>query len=270
MNSPLKSRIMVALWGIPLILGLTYGGGWWTFLLVEAITLAGMLEFYQLAQRIGERPMRGLGLSIGALVVLLWQLREWETIVWLVMMGGLIAGMVMLATGRHFRDWAGTIAGILYLALMAGSFIALRGYERGELAEGKWLGLGLWIALWVGDTAAYGVGSKWGRRPLAPSISPKKSVEGFIAGFAGSALVLLVFALFGVIDPLNAAALTFSTGIVGQLGDLVESQLKRDAGVKDASSLLPGHGGVLDRFDSFLFASPFMFVFLLVRSLIGY
>jgi phosphatidate cytidylyltransferase len=143
-----------------------------------------------------------------------------------------------------------------------------------RLSETPWGDGSRWIfflllVVWFGDTAAYYVGRALGRRPLAPLVSPKKTVEGALGGFLGNALAaMLAKQLFMPEAPLSQL-LPLSTvlGVVSQIGDLSESALKRGAGVKDSSNLLPGHGGMLDRIDGVLFASPVMFGY--VRFFVG-
>jgi phosphatidate cytidylyltransferase len=119
------------------------------------------------------------------------------------------------------------------------------------------------LTTWAGDSAGYFFGSAWGRAKLAPHVSPGKTWVGAVAGLGGSALAAVVLTTWMVggrpaleLDVPTAAAIGLLLGAVGQLGDLVESMLKREAGVKDSGSLLPGHGGVLDRVDSLLFSIP--------------
>jgi phosphatidate cytidylyltransferase len=120
------------------------------------------------------------------------------------------------------------------------------------------------LMTWATDTCAYFAGLLFGKHPLFPRVSPKKSVEGLIGGVAGASLFGWIgaqtFAPF--ILGWDAVGLGATIAVIGQLGDLVESALKRDAGVKDASSILPGHGGILDRLDSLLFAAPCVYVYL--------
>jgi phosphatidate cytidylyltransferase len=114
--------------------------------------------------------------------------------------------------------------------------------------------------LWVGDTTAMWVGSALGRHKLAPTVSPNKTVEGFVGGILG-ALAIGVVMIFWRLDAIpwyHVLIIAFGCSIFGQLGDLVESMWKRSLGIKDSSAIIPGHGGVLDRFDSLLFAAPFM------------
>ena len=175
-----------------------------------------------------------------------------------------------------FVAWALAVAGSLYLGLPVYAAVALRraggtidaGWVDG-LADAASLGWsaaprGLaWVLVvvlvaWIGDSAAYLVGRAWGRRPLIPRVSPKKTVEGAVGGLAGSTLVGgLGVALFGLgVSPLIGAIVGLALGAIGQVGDLAESLLKRQAGVKDSGSFIPGHGGALDRIDALLFVFP--------------
>ncbi len=140
-----------------------------------------------------------------------------------------------------------------------------------EMGDGRWEGLAIvffpLLVVWVGDTAAYFVGRSLGRRPLAPQISPRKTWEGALAGLVGSVLCAAAYAPVARAAgaPFSvawAAALGGAVGVFGQMGDLFESVLKRDCGVKDSSGLFPGHGGALDRVDALLFAFPVTYLLL--------
>jgi len=115
----------------------------------------------------------------------------------------------------------------------------------------------LYVIIWSGDSAAYYGGRAFGRHLLAPKVSPKKTIEGAVAGLAGSVITGTALGVWLLGEPwLRLAGISALTAVVGQTGDLAESVLKRSAGVKDSSSILPGHGGILDRLDSLLFATP--------------
>ncbi len=142
--------------------------------------------------------------------------------------------------------------GTLYFAAPVASLVMLQQHD-------PWLFFLLLAIVWLGDSAAYYVGSAWGRHRLAPIVSPKKSWEGAIAGLATSLAAAAVWSLWrqGAVDwPLLAVAL--ATAIASQLGDLVESLVKRAANVKDSGAILPGHGGMFDRFDAMFLAAPVM------------
>jgi len=124
--------------------------------------------------------------------------------------------------------------------------------------------LGIFLIIWSNDVMAYFIGKRFGKTPLASKISPKKTVEGFAGGLLGSLIMalVLVFTIPGI--AWHWLAIGLIIGLFGPLGDLLESALKRKAGLKDSGSILPGHGGILDRFDAFLLAAPFVFIYLLL------
>jgi phosphatidate cytidylyltransferase len=168
-----------------------------------------------------------------------------------------------LAYGRDLRvagaDAAFSLFGVWYVAWLLGHLVWLRG-----LPTGAWLVVfALWVT-WIADAAAYYVGKTWGRRPLAPRLSPKKTVEGAIGAVAGGALAAFAAAAWFV-DALSwgeAAALGAVAASVGIVGDLFESLIKRGAGVKDSGGLIPSHGGVLDKIDGLLFTAPVIYYYL--------
>lgn len=153
-----------------------------------------------------------------------------------------------------------TIAmGWLYLPLLLSTMVLLHGLADGR----RWVLLVL-IMTMVCDSSAYFVGSAWGQHRLYPAISPKKSVEGAIGGLAGSVLAALSAPLWLLPDAgwVNCLMIGVLAGVLGQLGDLFESMIKRYADIKDSGTIFPGHGGMLDRIDSLLFSFPAVFVFL--------
>jgi phosphatidate cytidylyltransferase len=162
------------------------------------------------------------------------------------------------------RSVALSFFGLLYISVGFTSLILIRTSGVVDVdTAGNWL-IFLFGTVWIVDTAAYYFGWQLGRRKLSPAISPNKTVVGFIGGFAGAILSSLLFN-FIFLSEVGFAKLILPALIIalfGQLGDLVESIFKREAGVKDSSNIIPGHGGVLDRFDSILFASPALYLYL--------
>jgi phosphatidate cytidylyltransferase len=156
------------------------------------------------------------------------------------------------------------VFGILYIALFLYAALPVR-YHFGERTGLDWTILTL-LVIWLGDTFALAIGRKWGRRPFSPVLSPKKTVEGALAGLLagiGIAAAAQHF-LFTDLPVPHVIAVSVLLGICGQMGDLAESMIKRAAGIKDSSSLIPGHGGVLDRMDSLLFSFPVLYCYLLM------
>ncbi len=163
---------------------------------------------------------------------------------------------------------ASTVFGVVYVALLAGMLVGVRviGYEdsavRVPLLAPKLLTM-FFAMVMMTDTGAYYTGRSIGRRKLAPRVSPGKTIEGSIGGFVAAALTgpLCKLTFFPEIPMLDAILLGATLGVVGQIGDLAESLLKRGAGVKDSGAILPGHGGMLDRLDSLLFCAPVLYYY---------
>ncbi|MBM3326920.1 MAG: phosphatidate cytidylyltransferase [Calditrichaeota bacterium] len=263
----LAARLLVASWGIPLLLALTYLGGWWTTILMMAIALLAQREYYRLWQAQNHSPIIEPALLLGVIIVGLWQVAGMEALGWALAVAFILLAFTALAAGRKHIDMVITFAGLCYPPLLGGSFLAVRNYEQSTPDEGRWIAIGLWCTIWLADTAAYAGGRLFGKHPLAPKISPQKTIEGFFLGFIGAALTSALGWGLDLFDLTNAVALWIAAGLFGQFGDLVESQLKRETAVKDSGTFLPGHGGILDRFDSLFIAAPTMAMFLLIRIL---
>ncbi len=152
------------------------------------------------------------------------------------------------------------VFGFLYVGLLFSHFVLVR-----ELSGGQWWILFAFVVVWLNDTFAYYGGRSLGKRKLAPMISPGKTIEGAICGLIGGTLgaLLYVWGFKMGIGVASVIGIAFVAGVAGILGDLAESILKRDADVKDSGSLIPGHGGLLDRVDSMLFAVPVVYYYLL-------
>ena len=173
--------------------------------------------------------------------------------------------LVIFRRDTRFQSWVWTLTGILYMGWMLGHYVALR-----QLDHGRELVILAVFTTFACDTSAFFVGRAWGRHHMAPTISPHKTWEGAIGGFVGAvAAALALRSLLSLGDwslPLNyveAIGVGCLIGVVAQLGDLLESLLKRRAGVKDSGNLIPGHGGVLDRIDSLVFTGVIVYYFVL-------
>jgi phosphatidate cytidylyltransferase len=189
---------------------------------------------------------------------------------WLAVLGGspvvvpLLVAAVMLAWavvgGREMRGDAVRASWVALGVAYVGGLLTCGGFLR-ELPHGRAFVAFVAFVTWASDIGAYYVGSRWGRRPLAPRISPKKSVEGLLGGIAGALIVAGAGCVW--IWPMLSFGAAFwlaaALALIGVLGDLAESVLKRAAGVKDSGSTIPGHGGVLDRLDSLIFAAPALY-----------
>jgi phosphatidate cytidylyltransferase len=289
-RSDLPARLLTAAILIPLVLYIITLGGYVYLATVLVFGLLAQREFYQLIEDKGARPLVGLGLSFGAAVMGVAFLGD-EYLAMLLMTASLLTLMVAQLRKAQITEAlasiSGTFFGVFYVAWLLSHAVLLRRFHhvmlaRHDAADLLYLeiapqtGVFLMIftlAVVVGcDAGAYFAGRAWGRRRLAPEISPNKSVEGALGGIvAGTLCGLLVKAVFDFFWPELSALLIWSVTIpfgvvlcvVGIIGDLVESLLKRDADVKDTGALLPGMGGVLDRIDAPLLALPVMYYVLL-------
>lgn len=251
------SRIAVALILLPLVLGVVWIGGWWLFALALAGGLMALHELYVMGR--GLRPIV-LGGYVGLILTLLGT--ELGGMDWLV--GGLLSTVLVSFVIFGFSDARPsataaislTLLGVVWVGGGIGCLLLLRQIPtNGQLAIFTVL-----IAVFADDTAAYLVGRTIGRHKLAPTISPGKSWEGFIAGTI-AAMAVAFFAMYdqGFLTDLEALLLGAAIALSSTLGDLFESALKRDLGVKDSGRALAAHGGMLDRLDSLLWAGPTAF-----------
>jgi phosphatidate cytidylyltransferase len=252
---PSMKRLLTAAVAIPLLVVLIVFAPLWLLALVVGLFSAlAVEEFFSLAEKQGiGRPGRWFLLPVAGVPVSFlwgfgWVLSAVVIAVLLLMTASIFAGSLQTALGRIGMG----LGSIVYCPLMLGFFVIMP-RERILL---------LLTIIWIGDTAAYYGGRALGRHLLAPKVSPKKTVEGAIAGLVGSLIAGAVGGTWFLHEPLPSLILiSVITAIAGQLGDLAESVLKRSAGVKDSSSIMPGHGGILDRLDSLFFATPVFYWF---------
>lgn len=250
----LWTRIGTAAVGIPLFLGLIWAGGLPFGMLAATLALLGFHEFARMWGQKGVRVPAAAGALACLLLVAAAQFRGAAGLVPALTLGALalVAGMA-LAYGRYSsQDLIIALGGVVYVGWLFAHFVLLR-----ALPQGLYLILGAFLLTWASDTGAYFAGRAFGRRKLAPLVSPGKTVEGVAGGTALAAAVgfFLGQPLLGL-PPAGGALLGILLAGAAVIGDLAESALKRHAGVKDSGALLPGHGGVLDRFDSALFTVP--------------
>jgi phosphatidate cytidylyltransferase len=258
------TRILTALVGIPLFLGLLYLGKWPLFALAAGMGLLGFHEYARMWQARGVHVARVIGsLSVLALLLTAHLAPENGTILGAVLAASAIATLTWLLlryAERNVVDALVTMAGVVYVGWLLSHLLLIRGLGTGtgwDLGL-RWLMLAFFIT-WAADSLAYFAGRAFGRRKLAPAISPGKSVEGAIGGGLGAVAVGWLWAPLVTMLPWQGALIGLGGFVLSVLGDLAESALKRYTGVKDSGTLLPGHGGVLDRFDSSLFVLPFVY-----------
>lgn len=259
--SQFVSRLLVTIVALPVVLYLVWLGGWWILALALVAALIGLHELYAMAR--GLRPLVLAGYA-GAIATLLGA--ELGGAAW--MIGGFALTLFLafvlygIAETRQTATITigSTVLGVAWIALGLGHLLLLRGLpEHGRLAVFTVL-----IAVFADDTAAYGVGRLIGRRKLAPTLSPGKTWEGFLAGSA-VAVAVVFFALYeqDFLSIPESLVLGGAIALAGAAGDLFESALKRDLQVKDSGRLLGAHGGMLDRIDAHLFAAVASFYVIL-------
>ena len=261
----LARRVVTALVALPLlVVALFIGPPWVGVAVVGAAALLGLFEFFRLVRQRQLEPMRLTGLVLAAAMFLdvvfpgrqgppLWPLGA-----------ALLLGVALLP-GRGLVDSvpsaALTLLGAVYVGTLGGCIAALRVLEpRGA---GAWRVVLLLAILMIADTCAFFAGHALGRRRLAPALSPGKTVEGAVGGLCGGVLGAFAVRALGLpwLPPVDTLILGTLVAAAGIVGDLVESLLKRWAGVKDSGSLFPGHGGMLDRLDSLLFGAPILYYY---------
>jgi phosphatidate cytidylyltransferase len=308
--SNLTTRILVALVGIPLILLLVFAGGFYFYGFVLAVSVAGLLEFFQLAREKGYAPITGIGVAFAVALTTVFltdrlrgtlsfvldragisfpapSVSQSMLIVLLLFVPTILLAELVRGKPNALANAGVTVLGPAYVSLFSGALLGIRelfdaehfpvfrvfGVSAASPPAGVLSTLDGWgaatvvtifAAIWVCDSSAYFAGRALGKHKLFERVSPNKTVEGAIAGFVGAVAAFLVsrafflpYLTFG-----EAAVCGMIVGVFGQAGDLVESLFKRDAGVKDSSHLIPGHGGVLDRFDSLVFVSPILYLYL--------
>ena len=256
----LRQRIGSAALLIALIIAMLFCGGWIAFAGALVFLCLGAWEMSAMLARRGWRPQMLISIALGADFLLAAMFPQQR----LLIISGGISGSVILSfttflmAGESFenalRDWALTLAIPLYLGWPLALLIALRGPAFGLGSTGFWWTLAIFAMVWGNDTGAYLTGHFFGKTKLAPRISPAKTWEGFAGGLAVSIIGAFVFSLALHLPWYASLTMGAFTAIAATLGDLAESMLKRGAGVKDSGQLIPGHGGVLDRMDSLLFA----------------
>jgi phosphatidate cytidylyltransferase len=263
----LKHRVITAAIGVPvIILAIWFGDPWFT-ILIAATALAGTYEFYCMADFDRREPLLYLGLLLTLALVLSPHFGSPDALPVIVTATMLISLIWLLPRPSRegaFRKWAWTIVGALYAGWMLSYWLNLRGLGDGR----NWVYLAM-LTTFANDTGAFFTGRARGKHKLAPAISVAKTREGAIGGLVCAILgATVIAAVLNLISPFafqywQIVLLGFLVGLFAQLGDLVESLLKRNMGVKESGNLLPGHGGVLDRFDSLIFVGAVVYYYVI-------
>ena len=243
----------------------------YTFVIVfVAFLFITLLEFYNLSKNIGFTPQRVTGLASGILLFLIFFFVANDIIPTQYLFLALLIPLAIFLSelfGKRVasvKNSAVTVSGIVYIALPFSllNFIVIPG-NSGVSGYYPWILVGIFLIIWMYDSMAYVTGSLIGKRKIYAKISPKKSWEGLIGGAIFAVIMgILNAVLFNQISITNWIIISILVVIFGTSGDFFESKLKREAGVKDSGNIMPGHGGMLDRFDSLLFAAPVIFIWL--------
>lgn len=253
----LKTRVLVAIIALPILIAVILIGGWLFTLLLLGVLLLGGDEYIRLLRQGTYHPPEWLVL---ALIVMPWAATQFEHPDWrepllaFLLIGGALYAIWGMEHGntQPVYELALAVFGGLYIGWLGSYLLAVR-----ELKEGAYLLLFLYGCVAFSDSAAYFVGRQWGQHKMSPHVSPKKTWEGYAASVVGGALF---GALAGglpdssVLNEIHGASMGLLVGVLGTVGDLTVSLIKRQVGAKDSSHLIPGHGGILDRTDSVLVA----------------
>ena len=257
--SPFLSRVLVAAVLLPVVLVVIWAGSWWLFGLAGLAAVLALHEFYGMTRVLRPVVLAGYAGTLAALVGAVWG-PEWMVGGFLSTFGFAFVFRALAGVQPTVVSVASTVLGAAWIGLGLAHMILIREIpEHGTLAAFTVL-----LAVFASDTAAYVTGRLFGRHKLAPRTSPGKTWEGLVAGTIAAVLVPF-FALYeeGFLDVPESLVLGGAIALAAPIGDLFESALKRDAGVKDTGSLLLGHGGMLDRLDAHLFAAPAAFYLIL-------
>jgi phosphatidate cytidylyltransferase len=267
-----------------------WGSTAWLALATALVTMLALFEYFALGEAIGHRAYRFWTATCALLIV---YLQWWTTNLYWTRVGGFVYETWQLRMGEYMARLLPRAEDGIFLFVLGIAVIAL--FTRRPLVETlpavgiscsglilvafplsyavRLHGAGIYgpamllfamVIIWVGDTAAYFVGRSIGKYPLAPHLSPKKTWEGTVASFLGSLVVAVIFARFVTVPLPHLLAMAAVGNVAGQVGDLLESAYKRSAGIKDSGSILPGHGGVLDRIDALILAIPVVWYYWIV------
>jgi len=267
----LRTRIITSIVCIPILIAVIWFGNPFFAIAISILAVIGGVEFYRMCSRLNAKPLMYAGNTVICLLCLSPLINyigpgniNLDTLRLLLIVVVMIFSLILLLFRRRedraLNNWVWTIAGILYIGLMFSYWTEIPNIDRGTF----WL---YWLILTImaTDVGAYFTGRAIGKHLMAPNISPKKTWEGSGGGILASviAAVVLSYVLSMPVSIWETVVLAIIISIIAQAGDLIESLLKRNAGVKDSGSFFPGHGGVLDRLDSYILIGPIMYYFIL-------
>ena len=264
----MKTRVIAGLCMVPL-LAILYFGGWALGIAWVAIAAIGVTEFYKGFENLQIKPYKYVSYGvIAALFVLFafsknysFDMKLYPYLILMILVLGICAAMIFgwKINEKKAEDTIATVIGIVYVVFFSYHLVMIDVLSTGHIF--------LWtvvLSAFGSDICAYFTGMKFGKKKLAPNLSPKKTIEGSIGGVAGAGILCLLFGLiFAREYILQCLIIGIVGGAVSQAGDLTASAFKRKMGIKDYGKLIPGHGGIMDRFDSVIFVAPFVFYLVL-------
>tara|TARA_A100001015_G_C15005720_1_gene720565 strand:- start:30 stop:854 length:825 start_codon:yes stop_codon:yes gene_type:complete len=268
MNKLMNGRKLVNALGIPGWLFLIWKGEIFYAIFILVVVVLGLGEFYNLTMKKGARPLRWVGMVSSVFIIDYYYVQPSLTshqIFGCILLVIIITLIWELFSNKEepIINILSTIAGIMIVPILLGTSVDLRQFD--SLMNTN-ITLTLVISIWTCDSAAFVFGSFFGTKKIFPRVSPNKSWIGSISGFVGSIIIYFSFYKLGylgdIFSGLDSIILGIIAGLFGQIGDFSESLFKRDAGVKDSGKILKGHGGILDRFDSLIFATPITYLYI--------
>lgn len=265
-SQTLLKRVIVAVLFIPILVWIFWTGGYPLFVFLVIINAFGQWELYSMFSHRLRLPHRLTGFLAGLLIIMVVSFGFDEYVPAVIVIAFIVYSIVEILSGKENRLEAISLSlfSTVYPSLFIIFLIKISGLRYyPDLAFGRHVLLYVLIVIWTFDTMSYFAGRFWGKRPFFPTVSPKKTLEGFWGGVASVILLSVVAGqLAGNSYRLHAVVLSLLIIASAQAGDLAESLIKRDRGVKDSSRLIPGHGGILDRFDSLFFAGPVVYAYI--------
>ncbi len=270
--SEIAKRVIVAVVLIPIAFAIVLAGSYYFFATILLISILALKEFYQISQKKGYSPSIFLSLIFNLIILFNTYITvEYPNIsfvsnnIILLILPTIIFFHQLFSKKTNIYENVGTtFAGLLYITLPLTLLLLLRLNTNIAGINNAYLILTIFCSIWICDSAAFFIGKKFGKRKLFESVSPKKTIAGAVGGFFATLLFFPIIAhnIMSDLPLLYACIIGAIIGVFGQIGDLIESKFKRDVKVKDSGQLIPGHGGILDRFDSIIFTTPIIYFFI--------